>query len=238
MVVATPSGITLAPEGGAHQSIHTPLIGIGQPGLAYFEPAYADELSAIMRWGFEHMQAKKGGSVYLRLSTRTLDQLPRTLTAHYHADIIAGGYWLRRPQGSTPLALAYAGAIAPEVMSAVNDLMESYPGLGVLAVTSPDRLYNEWCAAREARVDGDRHISHVEALLSALSVDAGIVTVIDGHPLSLSWLGGVQRNPVHPLGVRSFGQSGDIQDLYATHHLDATSIVRAAHAAAGWARPR
>jgi pyruvate dehydrogenase E1 component len=238
MVVATPSGITLAPEGGAHQSIHTPLIGIGQPGLAYFEPAYADELSTIMRWGFEHMQAEKGGSVYLRLSTRALDQLPRTLTTRDHNDIVAGGYWLRRPQGSTPLALAYTGAIAPEIMVSVNDLMESYPGLGVLAVTSPDRLYNEWCAARCARAHGDHHCSHVETLLSELSVDAGIVTVIDGHPLALSWLGSVQRNPVHPLGVRAFGQSGDIPDLYATHHIDAPSIVRAAHQAAGWTRSK
>ncbi|GAM97110.1 pyruvate dehydrogenase E1 component [alpha proteobacterium U9-1i] len=238
MVVATPSGITLAPEGGAHQSISTPLIGIGQPGLTYFEPAYADELAAIMRWGFEHMQAEKGGSVYLRLSTRPLEQLPRTLTAQDRADVVSGAYWLRRPEGSTPLAIAYTGAIAPEVMGAVSELMEAYPGLGVLAVTSPDLLYNEWCGAREARARGDQKIAHVETLLAALSTDAGIVSVIDGHPLSLSWLGGVQRNPVHPLGVRAFGQSGDIPDLYATHHLDAASIVRAAHDAAGWSRPR
>ncbi|HRO02668.1 MAG TPA: transketolase, partial [Terricaulis sp.] len=92
MVVATPSGVTLAPEGGAHQSIHTPLIGIGQPGLTYFEPAYADELAAIMRWSFAHMQAEDGGSVYLRLSTRVIAQLPRTLGAEQQADLLRGDY--------------------------------------------------------------------------------------------------------------------------------------------------
>jgi hypothetical protein len=45
ILVATPSGITLAPEGGAHQSICTPLIGMSQDGLAAFEPAFADELA-------------------------------------------------------------------------------------------------------------------------------------------------------------------------------------------------
>jgi pyruvate dehydrogenase E1 component len=235
MVVATPSGITLAPEGGAHQSIHTPLIGIGQPSLTYFEPAYVDELAVIMRWGFEHMQAKNGGSIYLRLSTRSIEQLPRTLDAAQSEDIIAGAYWLRAPEGSTPLAIAYVGAIAPEVMSAITDLMETYPGLGVLAVTSPDRLYNGW---RQARAEGKSDLAHIERLLSALAPDAGIVTVIDGHPLSLSWLGAVQRNPVHPLGVTAFGESGDLPDLFSKHGLDRAAIVRAAHDAAAWTQPR
>ena len=81
MLVATPSGVTLAPEGGAHQSIHTPLIGIGQPGLLSYEPAYVDELAVLMRLALEHMQKPKGGSVYLRLSTRSLPQPERTLSA-------------------------------------------------------------------------------------------------------------------------------------------------------------
>src|SRR6476659_40355 len=89
MVVATPSGITLAPEGGAHQSIATPLIGIAQDGLASFEPAFVDELAVIMAWGFQHMQREgaEGGSVYLRLSTRTLDQPQRILTADLRRDV-------------------------------------------------------------------------------------------------------------------------------------------------------
>ena len=90
---APPSGVTLAPEGGAHQSIHTPLIGIGQPGLLSYEPAYVDELAVLMRHGLDYMQHDKGGSVYLRLSTRSLPQPQRTLSPGQEADIVAGGYW-------------------------------------------------------------------------------------------------------------------------------------------------
>ena len=99
MVVATPSGITLAPEGGAHQSIATPLIGMAQDGLASFEPAFVDELAVIMGWGFAHMQREggEGGSVYLRLSTRTLDQPQRIMTPDLQRDITDGAYWLRKP---------------------------------------------------------------------------------------------------------------------------------------------
>jgi pyruvate dehydrogenase E1 component len=234
MLVATPSGITLAPEGGAHQSISSPLIGIGQPGLTYFEPAYVDELSAIMRWSFEHMQAEDGGSVYLRLSTRAVEQLPRTLTPEQEDGIVSGAYWLRKPEGSTPLAIAYTGAVAPDVMAAVAELGERYRGVGVLAVTSPDRLYSDWQSARQQSASGDPAVSHIETLLTDLSADAGIVTIVDGHPLTLSWLGSIQRNPVHPLGVTRFGESGDIPDLYAKHRLDCDAIIEAARAAAAW----
>src|SRR3546814_2223899 len=109
MVAATPSGITLAPEGGAHQSIATPLIGMAQDGLAAFEPAFVDELATVMRWGFDHMQRDDGGAVYLRLSTRALEQPKRQITPDLARDIAAGAYWLRRPgpktgraHGSTP----------------------------------------------------------------------------------------------------------------------------------------
>ena len=238
MLVATPSGITLAPEGGAHQSIHTPLIGMGQPGLAYFEPGYADELAHIMRWGFRHMQEPSGGSVYLRLSTRPIEQLPRTLSSEQIDHIIAGGYWLRGPEGSTPLALAYTGAMAPEVIQAANVLMERFPGLGILAITSPDRLYDDWRRAPELRTRDPNHRAHVEKLLAPLAPDAGIVSILDGHPLTLSWLSSVQRNPVEALGITRFGESGDIHDLYRKHGVDADSIVRAANRAASWSRPR
>ena len=235
LLVATPSGVTLAPEGGAHQSVSTPLIGIGQPGLVYFEPSYVDELAPIMHWAFEYMQAEDGGAVYLRLSSRAIGQLPRTLSQPQIEDVLAGAYWLRAPQGSTPLAIAYCGAVAPEVMAAILHLLERYPNLGVLAVTSPDRLYTDW---RAARLAGRRGVSHVERLLEHLSADAGLVTVLDGHPLTLSWLAGVQGNPVEPLGVTGFGQSGDIPDLYRINGLDALSIIAAANRAACWRHRR
>ena len=96
LLVATPSGITLAPEGGAHQSIHTPLIGMGQPNLTTFEPAYADELALLLHHAFGHVQSPDGESVYFRLSTRSIAQVPRA-DADWQAGAIAGGYWLRKP---------------------------------------------------------------------------------------------------------------------------------------------
>ena len=90
LLVATPSGVTLGPEGGAHQSINSPLIGMGQPGLTYFEPAFADELALPMRWAFEHMQAEDGGSVYLRLTTRAIEQVERT-DDEWQEDALKGG---------------------------------------------------------------------------------------------------------------------------------------------------
>ena len=229
MIVATPSGITLAPEGGAHQSINTPLIGMAQDGLHYFEPAYADELAAILAHGFDHMQADDGGSIYLRLSTRQLEQPIRERDADWEREVVEGGYWLRRPQANTQLAIAYCGAIAPEATEAALRLAERLPNVGLLAVTSPDRLHAGWTAARRARGEGDRGAtSHADRLLGALPAGAGLVTVIDGHPATLSWMGSVRRHAIHPLGVERFGQSADLPDLYRLHGLDADAITRAA----------
>ncbi len=114
MIVATPSGVTLAPEGGAHQSIHTPLIGIGQPGLLSYEPAYVDELAVLMRFGLEHVQQPKGSSIYLRLSTRSLQQPERTLSADQQADIVNGGYWYAAPERGADIAIVCMGAVTPK----------------------------------------------------------------------------------------------------------------------------
>jgi pyruvate dehydrogenase E1 component len=239
MLVATPSGITLGPEGGAHQSINTPLIGMAQDGLTYFEPAYADELAAIMSWGLRHMQADDGGSVYLRLSTRALEQPHREMDDALRQAVVEGGYWLRRPNPSSQVAIAYCGAVASEAMAAVVRLMERYPHLGVLAVTSPDRLHAGWTEAQKARAGGERGArAHVETLLADLPAGGAIVTVIDGHPATLSWLGGVHRHVIHALGVQRFGQSADIVDLFRIHGLDADAIVAAVGEATGrqWQR--
>jgi pyruvate dehydrogenase E1 component len=223
MVVATPSGVTLAPEGGAHQSIATPMIGMGQPGLAYFEPTYADELQAVMRWGFEHMQADDGGSVYLRLSTRPLEQIERNADAAFADAVIAGGYWLKKPASKDAGAIVYAGALAPEAIEAADRLAKKAKGdngaPGILAVTSPDRLYSGW------RKEGQK--SQAAKLLSALNPGTKLVTLIDGHPATLSWLGGVAGHRVEALGVEKFGQCGTVQDLYREYGLDADAIVAA-----------
>ncbi len=247
MVVATPSGITLAPEGGAHQSISTPLIGMAQDGLATFEPAFLDELAIIMGWSFDYMQRggdgddntvwardEKGGSVYLRLSTRPIEQPARPVSAELKDNIIAGGYWLRAPDPQTGLAIVYMGAVAPEAIEAAGLLAEDRRGVGVLAVTSADRLSAGWHAAERAREAGD-HLAqaHIETLLTALPRDAAIITVCDGHPEALSWVGGVAGHRVRALGVEHFGQSGSVGELYAHYGLDANAIIKAAEALAG-----
>jgi len=229
LVVGTPSGITLAPEGGAHQSIATPLIGVGLPGLVSFEPAFADELAAILAWAFRHMQAEEGGSVYLRLSTRTIAQPERSLTPAMREAIVAGGYWVVPPGPDASLAVAYTGAVAPEAIEAHRQLQEDVPGAGLLAVTSADRLHAGWRDAQRARRQGDRAArASVERLLGALPAEAALVTVVDGHPATLSWLGAVARHRVQALGVDRFGQSGDIPDLYRAYHIDTDAILEAA----------
>ena len=148
ILVATPSGITLAPEGGAHQSIGEPLIGLAQPGLVSFEPAYADELAVLLRWAFEEIQREDGESVYFRLSTRPVEQPARKLAADLEEAIIAGAYWLREPAEGAELAIAYCGAVAPEALAAHRELAEDIPDAGLLAITSPDRLHRDWLTAR------------------------------------------------------------------------------------------
>jgi pyruvate dehydrogenase E1 component len=232
MVAATPSGITLAPEGGAHQSIATPLIGMAQDGLASFEPAFVDELAVIMGWGFQHMQrdAGAGGSVYLRLSTRTIEQPQRLMGPELQKDIAEGAYWLRKPGPNAEVVVAYTGAVAPEAIEAVGFIGESRRDVGLLAITSVDRLHAGWTAARNLRRDrrGLPHLSHVEKLLAPLPRDCGIVTVIDGHPAALGWLGSVQGHRVEALGVEHFGQTGSIAELYRHYGIDANAIIDAA----------
>ena len=226
LLVATPSGITLAPEGGAHQSVSTGLIGIGQPSLLAFEPAYADELAVIMRFAFEHLQADDGGSVYLRLSTRPVEQPKREMTGELAAEILAGAYWLRAPAPGSELALVGSGAVLPEVLEAADALADDLPGVGVLAVTSAGRLHADWRAAQGRRAAGDDGARPaLERLLAPLAADASLVTVLDGHPATLAWLGSTGGCRVYPLGVDRFGQSGDIQDLYREYQLDAAAII-------------
>jgi pyruvate dehydrogenase E1 component len=220
MLVATPSGITLAPEGGAHQSVGMPLVGVGQPGLTLFEPAFVDELDAVMRWGFDHMQRPDGGAVYLRLSTRAVEQPRREMDPALVADVTAGAYWLKRPAPGGAVAVVAMGALVPEAVEAMARIGELTASAGLMVVTSPDRLHRDWLAA------GPR--GHAARLLGELARDAALVTVLDGHPLTLSWLGSVLGQPIAPLGVQSFGQSGDIPDLYRVYRLDADAIVAAA----------
>ncbi len=230
MLVATPSGVTLAPEGGAHQSIATPLIGMAQDGLASFEPAFLDELAVVMRWGFAHMQRDDGGSVYLRLSTRTVGQPQRAMTAALAEDVVQGGYWMRPPGPNAQVVIAYTGAVAPEAIEAAGLIGEDRRDIGLLAVTSADRLYAGWTAAQRAREAGSAQTSHVERLLALAPPGCALCTVLDGHPATLGWLGSVHGHRTRSLGVERFGQTGTIADLYRINGIDAQAIVRAAQA--------
>jgi pyruvate dehydrogenase E1 component len=246
MVVATPSGITLAPEGGAHQSISEPLIGLAQDGLASFEPAFVDELAVIMAWSFAYMQKdggevsernwlrdETGGSIYLRLSTRPIEQLKRDMTAELRQQIVDGAYWLRKPGPNAQVIVAYTGAVAPEAIAAVGLMAEDRRDIGLLAVTSADRLNAGWTAAQRARERGLVHArSHIERLLADVPTHCGIVTVLDGHPATLAWLGAVNGHRTRALGVEHFGQTGSLADLYRHYGIDANSIVAAAQAIA------
>lgn len=229
MLVATPAGITLAPEGGAHQSISSPLIGIGQPGLSSYEPAYADELAVIIRWGFDYMQAKNGGSIYLRLSTRAIEQPSREMSSDLESQIVKGAYWLIPPADGARIAIVYSGAVVPEVIEAYEQIKEEIPGLGVMAITSFDRLYHEWQRSQVGDVEGGSNTDcHIVNLLAPLHSDAVLITVQDAHPATLSWLGSATGRKLLPLGVTEFGQSGNIQDLYREYGIGVDAIIDAA----------
>ena len=247
LLVATPSGITLSGEGGAHQSIGTPLIGMAQDGLAAFEPAFVDELSVMLRFAFDYMQRSgdaepdarswlrdaTGGSVYLRLSTRPLEQPSRAMTPELAEAIVDGAYWLREPGPNAEAVIAYTGAVAPEAIAAVGRLGEDRKDIGLLAVTSADRLNAGWTAAQRAREKGQAHaLSHAERLLQTLPRHCGIVTVLDGHPATLGWLGAVLGHRTRSLGVEHFGQTGSLAELYRHYGIDSDGIVAAVEAIA------
>lgn len=250
MLVATPSGVTLAPEGGAHQSIGTPLVGMAQDGLCAFEPAFLDELAVIMRFGFDYMQRsgeaapdqpepaerswlrdETGGSIYLRLSTRPMEQPTRAMTPELERSIIDGGYWMRKPGPNAQVVVAYSGTLAPEAIQAVALIGEARRDVGLLAVTSADRLNAGWTAAQRARERGLSHArSHIDRLLEAAPDHCILITVMDGHPATLAWLGAVKGHRTRSLGVEHFGQTGTIADLYRHYGIDAAGIVRAVEA--------
>jgi pyruvate dehydrogenase E1 component len=225
LLVGTPSGITLAPEGGQHQSTNTPLLAIVQDRLASFEPAYCDELAILLRHAFDWMQKPEGSAVWLRLSTQLLVQPERQLDP---TAVIRGAHWVKPPAPGSRIAIAYQGAVAGEAETAFAALQEEEPGAGLLAITSPDRLFAQWRAAQKQRRGGDAEArSHIETLLAPMARDAKLVSVLDGHPAAHAWLGAVRGQKVMALGPDHFGQSGDVTDLYREYEIDASAILDA-----------
>ena len=237
VVVGTPAGITLAPEGGAHQSTITPSIGLELPGVTYAEPAYARALDWLLCDGLAALGRPDGGALYLRLSTRPIDQAPFTAAAdrrgadELRADVLAGGYRLREPAAPAAVVLAACGAVLPDVLAAAEALEEEGLPALVLDLTSPDRLYRGWrddlrAAGRGGRIPAADH--HLAALLAPAERRLPIVTVHDAASHHLAWLGAVFGAPVVPVGVDDFGQSGSISELYGVHDLQPEQIVNAA----------
>jgi len=247
VVVGTPAGVTLAPEGGAHQSSITPSIGLELPGLTYAEPAYARSLDwllcdGLQRLGDDRLRDDDGGSLYLRLSTRALDQAPfdaateRIGSDRLRHDVLAGGYRLVEPDGPADVVLAACGPVVNEAVGAAALLADEGVSALVVDVTSSDRLYRQWrnglrTATRDARLAHEPH--HLQRLLLPDERRLPIVTVHDAASHHLAWLGGVFGAPVVPVGVDRFGQSGTIPDLYELFDLLPEQIVNAALLAVG-----
>jgi pyruvate dehydrogenase E1 component len=159
--------------------------------------------------------------------------MQRAMTDELGHHIVDGAYWLRKPGPNAQVVVAYAGAIAPEAIAAVGLMAEDRRDVGLLAVTSADRLNAGWTAAQRARERGFVHArSHIERLLADVPPHCALVTVLDGHPATLAWLGAVQGNRTRSLGVEHFGQTGSLADLYRHYGIDTQSIVAAAEAIA------
>jgi pyruvate dehydrogenase E1 component len=237
VIAGTPAGISLSREGGAHQSISTPGIGVETPGLTYAEPCFARELEWLLLDGLDRMQRPGGEALYLRLSTKPIDQSPFAAAAtrigveRLRADVIAGGFRLREPgESEDRVILAACGAIVPETLAAAERLAED-EGVEatVLCLSSPDRLYRDWQASRSAPLEGrTTRTSHLERLLAPNERGLPVVTVIDGSSHALAFVGSAFGARGVPLGVDRFGQAGSQPELYEEYGIDAEAIVTAA----------
>jgi pyruvate dehydrogenase E1 component len=225
----TPSGLSLSREGGAHQSVYTPLVGMGLPGVLYYEPAYAAELECIMCWGLQQLTDRQHGqSLYLRLSTRPITQAVRHSTPVWRRQVLAGGYWLRdyRPLADYcqhPRVHIFAsGVMLEEALQASDIAIEDGIYANVINVTSADRLFHTYLAASQQGTT-----SYLDELLPAAERGVPAITLLDGHPLTLAWLGALFNAPLKPLGVVNFGETGSLQQLYHKHHIDTDAVLTA-----------
>ncbi|MGI6872956.1 transketolase-like TK C-terminal-containing protein [Amycolatopsis sp. 3B14] len=229
ILIGTPSGVTLAPEGGAHQSIKTPSIGLEQPGCLTYEPAFAIDAEWTLLAAMAQLGKPGGSSAYLRLSTRPVDQTLADVPADPAArerrrrQVVAGAYPLRRADAAA-VTIAVMGALVPEALDAAARLDQIGVPADVVCVTSPDLLHRA-VRARQGHERADTWI--LDAVFPADRA-APLVTVLDGHPHTLAFLATINRVRTTALGVTGFGQSGSLEDVYRHHGLDSDSIVRAA----------
>ncbi|WP_425576174.1 transketolase-like TK C-terminal-containing protein [Streptomyces axinellae] len=226
ILVGTPSGVTLAPEGGAHQSITTPSLGIEQPGCVTYEPAFAIDTEWCLLAALGNLGKTDGSSAYLRLSTRPVDQtlaaVPTDPAARERRrrHVTAGAYRLRQHEKPV-VTIAAMGALVPEALAAADRLAALGRAADVVCVTSPDLLFRALQARRGLSADPTWILDQVFPLDRVTP----LVTVLDGHPHTLAFLSTIQNVPVTTLGVTKFGQSGAIEDVYRYHSIDTDSIV-------------
>lgn len=227
ILIGTPSGVTLAAEGGAHQSIKTPSIGLEQPGCISYEPAFAIDVEWILLASIARLGRPDGTSAYLRLSTKSVDQklaaVPEEPAARERRrrQAVAGGYLLRTAPDARATLVA-AGAVVPDVLDAAKRLELAGIPVDVVCVTSPGLLFDA-LQGRNGQSEAPSWI--LEQTFSAERARP-MVTIIDGHPHTLSFLAGINQVKSRHLGVSSFGQSGDVADVYRYHGIDSDSIVR------------
>jgi pyruvate dehydrogenase E1 component len=229
ILVGTPSGVSLAPEGGAHQSIKTPSIGLEQPRCTTYEPAFAIDTEWILLAALSQLGKPGGNSAYLRLSTRPVDQTLAAVPVDPAArerrrrQAVAGAYALRRSDNAK-VTLAAMGAVVPGALAAAARLEQVGIGAEVICVTSPDLLYQA-VRARQGHIEAESWI--LDQVFPAARARP-LVTVLDGHPHTLAFLATINQVPTSSLGVTRFGQSGSLEDVYRCHGLDTDSIVRTA----------
>ncbi|PYN75294.1 MAG: pyruvate dehydrogenase [Candidatus Rokuibacteriota bacterium] len=231
VVAATPSGISLSPEGGAHQSVITPGIGVALPGIVYWDPAFAREVEWILLEGLRGLADGQGEAVYLRLSTRPVDQsLALPPSPAHRAGVLRGAYRLVDARGepgwdpdTNAVSVFAAGMTVPEAVQAGRALRERGVLASIFAVTSPDRLYRDLRGPRP----------YLEELVGAEEEGVPVVSVLDGHSLALAFIGAALGVPQIALGVDDFGQSGARADLYRHYGIDAPAILSAARVLLG-----
>ncbi|MCB0968919.1 MAG: pyruvate dehydrogenase [Ilumatobacter sp.] len=239
IVTGTPSGVTLAPEGGAHQSTITASVGAELPGLHYAEPAYATEVDWLLCDAIDALARADGESTYLRLSTRPLDQAPFASALERYGEevlrklVLSGGYRLRDvPLDDRPgVTIVTTGAMAPEALAAADELDAEGVSATVVHLTSPDRVYRSWRAAYAETIRSARVVrvpSQLHRLIPATERRRPIVSVHDAASHSLAWIGSALGVPQYALGVDRFGESGTIADLHDATGISAGSIVNAA----------
>jgi len=230
ILVGTPSGVTLAPEGGAHQSIITPSVGLEQPRCVAWEPAFGQDLEWTLLHALSRLGRPGGISAYFRLTTRPLDQaladvpMDRAAREERRRQVLAGGYRLHTAGRTPDLTLVGVGAVMPEVIAAAGALASADVACDLVCLTSADLVFRA-LQARQGLQAGE--VAILDQLFPSHRA-APIVTVLDGHPHTLTFLSAIRCVPIASLGVDDFGQSGDVEDLYRYFGIDTDTIIDAA----------